>query len=178
MKSIRIMIAAIAIVGAASAQHVKRAAVQAMERSFDARMQQVVTEPFDLLGNTRGVYLEGYGAVFTAEVNLIVSPAISPFRPPFTKEEIEKIHQRKLQKLPVLRENMREMLLASSASLDGVAAGEQIVLGVTLFNYKYEDASRLPNQIVMQAEKGKLLEVQSGRASKSTLDSVIKVQEL
>src|SRR5207237_7315858 len=79
------------VITTASAQRVKRGALAAMEKSFDARLQQMVTEPFDLLGNTRGLYLEGYGAVFTAEVNLIISPMLSPFRPPFSNEEIAKV---------------------------------------------------------------------------------------
>ncbi len=54
---------------------VTRAAIAPLESSFDARIGAPgQPEPFDLLGNTRGVYLEGYGAVFTAEANLIVMP--------------------------------------------------------------------------------------------------------
>ncbi len=39
---------------------------------------------FDLLGTTRGVYLEGYGVVFSAELDLIVTPNLNPFHQSFT----------------------------------------------------------------------------------------------
>ena len=49
-----------------AAAHVNRAAIRAMEESFDKRVLTASPDtPFDLLGTTRGVYLSGYGAVFT-----------------------------------------------------------------------------------------------------------------
>ena len=65
-----------------------------------------------------------------------------------------------------------------ASSLDAVPPNEQVVLGVTLFYHTWEDRGGLPSQIVMQAERQKLLDVQLGRASRSSLDSIIKVQEL
>ena len=57
-----------------------RLALNVFELSFDKRIQTISTDiPFELLGSTRGIYLEGYGAVFTTEVNLSQSANISPF---------------------------------------------------------------------------------------------------
>ena len=70
------------VVAVAAVPRVSRDALHAMEISFDKRIQTPsVDDPFELLGNTRGVYLEGYGAVFTAEVNLLHSANVSPFQP-------------------------------------------------------------------------------------------------
>ena len=55
----------------------------------------------DLLGPTRGLYLNDYGAVFTAEVSLIETPN-SPFRPEIPPELKAGVHQRKLDHLPLL----------------------------------------------------------------------------
>jgi len=71
---------------------------------------------------------------------------------------------------------MREMLLASAASLDTVPANEQIALGVTLFYYGWEDTTGLPAQIVMQAPRQKLLDAQRG-GNKAELESIVQVQE-
>jgi len=49
------------------------------------------------------------------------------------------------------------MLVAGAASLENLPPGEQIVLAVSLFHYSWEDYSGLPSQIVMQAERQKLL---------------------
>jgi len=152
------------------------AAIRAMEKSFDKRVMTLSTDtPFDLLGNTRGVYLGGYGAVFTTEVNLLVTNNISPFLQTIPKEYVAKVHTQKLQRVPLLKRSMQDAMVATASSLDNVPAGENIVLGVTLFYYSWENTSGLPAQIVMQAQRQKLLDVQLGRAS---LVAVIRVQEL
>ena len=54
-----------------------------MEKSLDERISKLWDDnPYLLLGTTRGVYLEGYGAVFTAEVNLVVEPDFADARRP------------------------------------------------------------------------------------------------
>jgi hypothetical protein len=148
---------------------VTRAALASVEKGFDGRFTRSY-DSFDLLGTTRGVYLEGYGAVFSTELNLIVSPNLNPFHQSFTKIEIARIHERKVQRLPLLKQQMREMLVASAASLENLPPGEQVVLGVTLFHYSWEDYSGLPSQIVMQAERQKLL-------SNATRETAIRTVE-
>src|SRR5260370_27848618 len=65
----------------------KRAALTAMELSFDRRLTTLADEPYLLIGPTRGVYLERYGAVFTAEVSLSITLAPNTFRPAVTKHD-------------------------------------------------------------------------------------------
>ena len=108
----------------------------------------------------------------------MITTNLSPFQLTIPKEYAVKVHTQKLQRLPVLRKNMQEALLSAAASLDGVPPAENVVLGVSLFYYKWESTAGLPSQIVMQAERQKLLDVQLGRASRSSLDSIIRVQEL
>ncbi len=160
------------------AERMQRASLKSVERTFDDRLQRLTGDPFELLGNTRGVYLDGYGAVFTSEVNLIVSPTINPFRLKLTKEETEAVHERKLKKLSVLKQDMQEILLSASASLSDMPPTQTIVVAVTLFNYNYEITTGLPGQIVMRGERQKLLDVHAGRSSKSALPGVISVEEI
>jgi len=153
------------------APRVTRAALSVLEKSFDTRFQKgSVTDPFDLLDATQGVYLEGFGAVFSAELNLMVTPNLNPFHQVFTKQEIARIHERKIERLPLLKRNMREMLISSAASLENLPPTEQVVLAVTLFHYSWEDSSGLPAQIVMQAERQKLL-------SNATRETAIRTVE-
>jgi hypothetical protein len=176
MKRAWILFALAATIWAASTEkpRVKRAAMKAMERSFDRRIERLADDPYILVGMTRGVYLEGYGAVFTTEVSLANGPAISPFRPTLTKEDIATIRAKKLERFPALRQNIRDMLLAAAASLDDVPAGEQVVIGVSLIYRPQEDRSGMPDQILMQGAKGKLLDAKLGRVS---LDEAVRVQE-
>ena len=152
----------------------KRASLTAMEQSFDQRLSRLSDDPYLLVGMTRGIYLEGYGAVFTAEVSLANGLAPNPFRPAITKDDIVRIHAKKLERLPALRQSMRDMLLSSAASLDDVPAGEQIVVGVSLLYRPEEDRSGMPGQILMQGVKSKLLDAKLGRIS---LDQAVKSRE-
>ena len=175
-----ILLAAAVWTAVADGPRVGLSALHAMEQSFDKRILTANTEaPFDLLGTTRGVYLEGCGAVFTAELNLLVTTNISPFLQKIPKDYVVKVHAKKLQRVPLLKQAMRETMLDMASSLDGVPAKENIVLGVSLVYFtKWEDTTGLPSQIVMQAQRQKLLDVQLGRASRSSLDSIIRVEEL
>jgi hypothetical protein len=172
------VLVAAAVVAVAAVPRVSREALHMMELSIDKRIQTLsVDVPFELLGNTRGLYLEGYGVIFTTEVNLSQSMNISPFQPTIPKKDVDKLRLRKLERVPVLMKCMQEGMVAMAASLDAVPANEQIVLSVTLYYRPWEDKAGLPLQIVLQAERQKLLDVQLGRASRASLDSAIRVQE-
>jgi hypothetical protein len=153
---------------------VKRAALEAMQRLCDQRLVRLVEDPLLLLGNTHAVYLDGYGAVFTAEVNLFLGPTISPFRQSISEADIARVRQKKLERLPALRQCMREVMMESAASLDEVPADEKIALNVTLLSLGYENKTGLPAQILMQAPKSRLIDAKLGRVAP---ESVIKVQE-
>jgi hypothetical protein len=156
---------------------VSRAALAAVEKSMAQRLDKLVLgEPFLVLSPPLSVYLDGYGAVFTAEINLVPA-SITPFRPSFTKEEIGRVRQKKLERLPLLKTAMREMLMSGAASLDTVPGDEKLVLGVSLFHHPWEDTSGLPAQIVMQAQRRVLVELQTGIRDKSAADTVIRTQE-
>jgi hypothetical protein len=175
-----ILLAAVVWTAVAAGSRVGRTAMRAMEQSFDKSVLTANPEtPFELLGTTRGVYLDGYGAVFTAELDLMVTTNINPFLQKIPKEYAVKVHTQKLQRVPLLKQTMREAMLSMASSLDGVRSNENIVLGVSLVYFtKWEDTTGLPSQIIMQAERQKLLDVQLGRADRSSLDSLIRVQEL
>ena len=166
-------------VGAADKPRVSRASIAPMEKAFDRRLEGWnVDEPVMLLGTTRGVYLEGYGVVFTAEMNLLPGGTMSPFQPTIKKEQVERVHQKKLGRLPQLCEQMKEMLVASAQSLDTVPLDERIVVGVTLFHFSWEDVSGMPAQIVMQAQRKLLVDYALKRIDRATLEAGIRTEEL
>jgi hypothetical protein len=157
---------------------VTRAAFANLERKLDRSILRLdVNDPYELLGTVRGIYLRGYGAVFTTELSLVVT-YISPFVPDLTPADIQKLRQKKLAKLVSLKQSMRQMLVDTAAELDSVPASEQIVLGVTLFYRSFEIKDGLPGQIVMQASRQALLDYKAGRIKSPALDAAIRVQEL
>lgn len=151
---------------AAVKPRVPRSAIAGMEKSFDQRIYRAVTlETLDLLGTTRGVYLDNYGVVFSAEVGLYPDPARTPMQPAWTPAFIQALHAKKLERLPILKQMMREMLTNLAVALDTMPGNEQVVVAVTLFYRKLEKRDGLPEQIVMQAPRQVLLDIRDKKAA-------------
>ncbi|MGQ9916854.1 MAG: hypothetical protein ACUVS7_05500 [Bryobacteraceae bacterium] len=150
----------------------------AMERALDQRLARLSLEqPAEVLGLTRGVYVEGFGAVFSAEVNLAPAAGVSPFRPSLSKEDVARVRELKLKRLPQIRGLMQELLLAAAQSLDRLPANEQVVLALMLWSHPWEDTSGLPRLIQMQGQKAALLEVALNRQPRSALAQIVRVRE-
>lgn len=178
MKAITIVLLAITSLAWGETLAPSREEMAAVERSmYDKMLKFNVESPADVLGLPRGIYLDGFGAVFTAEFSPLVTPGISPFRPVMTKEQIAQIRAAKEQRMPQVRAMMRQMLVDAASTLDRLGKNEQVVLGFVMFYTKWEDRGRMPRVITMQAEKGALLDVATNRAPLQTLEKTITVRE-
>lgn len=170
--------AVLAAVAAFGRPPVDREALATLEKRFDRRIESYsIDDPFYLLGTTRGVYLGGYGAVFTAELNLVAAAVVTPFRPAFTKEQIAALRQKKLARLVELKRMMRDMLVESAVNLKGVPEEEWVAVGVTLFYYGWEDKTGLPSQILMQGRRRALADFAAGRIGEAELEAQLRLEE-
>lgn len=140
-----------------AAPAVSRASLEAAEKAVNRRIETLFDDPSILLGFGRAVYLENYGTVVTAEVNLAITGGFSPFRMTISDAEKAALRKKKLERMVLLRKAMKEMLVGSARALDTMPATEQVVVGISLLNRSFEDTSGLPAQIVMQAPKRTLL---------------------
>jgi hypothetical protein len=156
---------------AAATPLVKRESIGLVEAGFKQKLQE---SEMEILALPRGIYVAGFGVVFTADASLCYTPIINPFQLKISDEVQTKIYQKKVKQVPVLRTDMQQILMMSSALLDTLPMSEQIVVGVTIGTQKWETTAGLPSQIIMQGQRAKLLEARSGRVA---IDSVIKVQE-
>ena len=131
-----------------------RQAFKALEDGFNTKIGTF--NPADavyVLGATRGVYLQGYGVVFSAELDLIQSPTINPFHTKITPEEVVSTHNRKLKQLPLLRQAMKDQLAACAKSLSGLAPNDQVVMVVRLDYQPWENMASMPSQILLRADR-------------------------
>jgi hypothetical protein len=179
MKNIFVSIALLLVVvlslTAATAPRVSRPLLVSMEKSLDDRIRTLWDDnPYLLLGNTRGVYLENYGTVFTAEIDLVLNPT-SLMHANVNKDEIVKYHQKKLERVPLLKKALRDALVSCAASLDTVPPDEQITIIAFLAHHSWEDMSGIPTQITVQAPHKKLLDAQ--RAGAAAVDALVRVNE-
>jgi hypothetical protein len=162
---------------ASDAPRVPRNTLAATERKLDNSFTKLWSDnPFVVLGPTRGVYLEGYGAVFTAEVNLVAGPVLGIMTPPMTKQDIAQHKQKKIARIPELRKALAKALadVAASPEMATVPPEEQIVLVAFLSHFPWEDLDGLPAQIMMQGSKKQLMDAQhlGGAALESAIHAV------
>lgn len=162
---------------ASDAPRVPRNTLAATERKLDNSFTKLWSDnPFVVLGPTRGVYLEGYGAVFTAEVNLVAGPVLGIMTPPMTKQDIAKHKQKKIARIPELKKALAKALadVAVSPEMATVPPDEQIVLVAFLSHFPWEDLDGLPAQIMMQGSKKQLMDAQhqGGAALESAIHAV------
>lgn len=165
--------------GAADSPRVGRAALSTLEKNLDDKIRTLWDDtPLALVGQTRGVYLDGYGAVFTAEVLPVSGPIPLFHGPNYSKEEIARYHKKRTDRMPQLKTEMKQFLLKAAPSLDAVPVDEQIVLSVSLDHNPWEDVSGTPSQVMVQSSKRKLLDAQkAGSGSAAMLDQAIRVSE-
>jgi hypothetical protein len=175
-----LLIAVATLCFAASEPIVSLNSIRTVEAAINDKVRSNISDPYDLLGPARGTYVDGYGTVFTVELNLVlVSPLnISPFKPSLTEEEIASLHNRKARKVDALRETMRGLMLDASKALPGLPPEEHIVLEAFLFNYRWEQSRGLPRRLVLTATKQKLLDAANRHVSGRELASLFEEQEL
>jgi hypothetical protein len=126
-----------------------------LEKRFDVKLGTLggVNDPVDMLGSTRGIYLDGYGAVFTTEVSLLMVQGITPFHKVITDQERAQVHQKKIERLPKLKQAMREFLKTAAQTLFNVPEDQQIVVAVRLDYMKWEDTLGLPGLVIVKADR-------------------------
>ena len=131
----------------------------------------------DVIGATRGVYLDGYGAVFSTEVNLWEKAVVTPFHPKWGKEELVVARKRKMDRLPILRTSMRNAMFSAATTIDTLPANELVVISTNIAYFSWEDSAGMPTQIIMKAPKHSLQDLSFGRGDKQKLEADIQVQE-
>jgi len=144
------------VVGAPkSAVRIPLKSFSTLERDFDAKLAAMAgTEaPVDLVGATRGIYLDGYGAVFTTEMDLVVTPRITPFNRTITDVQKTGVHSAKVTRLAALRKAIAAMMQTAAGSLIQVPDGQLIVVAVRLDYAPWENTAGLPGLIVAKADR-------------------------
>jgi hypothetical protein len=142
-----------------AATHIPQGMLANLEKVFDLRLVAAdAKDPLDVWGSTRGLYVEGYGTVFTTELGLIVTPGIYGLLPKIPDEMKTQVHQRKLNHLQSLQDVMKDLMKVSSITLVPLPDDQKIVFAVRMRYLAWEDTTGLPAQIVMTADKKSALQ--------------------
>lgn len=152
-------------------------ALSSVEKTVNTQLAPEGPDPWDLVGDARGTYLPGYGAVFTFELSLVNVTPLSPFHMTATAQEIKDAHDRRIRKLAVLKSTMRELMVKAASSLAAMPADETISLEAYLFSFSFEDHTGLPRRVTMTASRKQLLDAAARHATPQELAALIGEQE-
>jgi hypothetical protein len=154
---------------------VTRPSLRSMEKSLDERLSTLWPDnPVTVVGPTRAVYLEGYGAVFTAELSL-ANEGVSLMHLTLTPQDKAAVVKKKTERVPQLEKFLKEALVGAAASLDTVPPNELMVIQVVLDRFTWEEAPTYPAEMIVQATRQKLLDVK--RANGVGMDAAIRLTE-
>ena len=142
---------------AVRATRIPATSIRELERFFNYRLSGLVKDvdnPAELMGDTRGVQIEDFGVVFTAEVSLVLTPAITPFMQKIPPELAARIRQFRVDRLPVLKAAMKEMMRSIATQVSAqVPPSQSVVLAVRLYYGAWEDTTGMPKEVVMRATR-------------------------
>ena len=137
-----------------------RAELQTVERAITGRFGAL---PMRVIGRVRAGRLEGFGAVFLLELNVVPMANVSPFRKPYSEAERKNLNEKKRLKVEQLEEIGLDLLKDAAGSLGTIPPGENIALVIALFHFTWEDTTGLPSQLVLQAPRKILLDQVAGK---------------
>src|SRR5580704_17693476 len=164
-----------AAIFAATTPRVSGNVLKAVELSLDDRIKSLWPEnPFSIIRLTRGLYLDGYGAVFTVDVSPVLTKT-SMMHPTVTKDEVVKAHKVRGERIAQLKQAMRLAVADAAGSLDPVPADDQVTLVVYLASHDWEDVSGMPGQMTFRGKKKVLLDAK--HAGVAALTQAVTITE-
>ncbi len=155
-------------------------ALKAVEDTINSQFVHDLVDPVDPwepLGDARGTYLSGYGAVFTFEMSLVNVTPITPFHASISAQEVKSVHARKIRKLPLLKIAMRDLMVKSATTLSTLPSSEQITVDAFLDYFSFEDRANLPRRVVMTASRQKILDAVARHAAAAEFATLIEEHE-
>ncbi|HEX3743731.1 MAG TPA: hypothetical protein VHW09_07370 [Bryobacteraceae bacterium] len=143
--------------GATEAAPVPLQAIQGLETEMDSRIARTgaKTTPCNVLANTRGLYISGLGAVFSAEVELAPTPGgIGIFQTNVGPQQKAKYRGDKQANIPLLEKTLTDMVLVlANSPVLKLGDHDQVVVAARLFYRSWEDVTGLPGQIVAHLDR-------------------------
>jgi hypothetical protein len=126
-----------------------------LEKEMDGRIVSTGgSDPCVIWGASRGVYLSGVGAIFTAEVELANTPGAATLFQAIGPEQKAKILKNKQAHVPLLEQTVRDVALSLAANPAlKLADTDQVAVVVRLWYRLWEDKTGLPGQIVARIER-------------------------
>jgi len=150
--------------------------MEAVQKACDGAIRGYSLDaPIDHILPTHGIYVEGYGAVFVTDVNLVSLPPLFGFGG-IAPAEYKRIHDSKVKRLPEVRTLMIQMILGASKTLVHLTPDESILIQVNYYYMQREDRTGLPKSISVQGKKKDLLEAVERKTPAEAVSGILKIR--
>ncbi len=151
--------------------------IEAVAKACDGSIRGYsIDAPLDHLLPTHGIYVEGYGAVFVTDVDLVSLPPLFGFGGHVTKADLARIHDGKLKRLPDVRKLMVQMLQGAAGMLAHLQPDEAILLQFNFYSLDMEDRTGLPKSMSVQGKKRDLLDAAARKQALDAASGLVKVR--
>jgi hypothetical protein len=147
--------------------------IQVFEGILTTVLAQNFPDPFAVLEKPKGVYLEGYGAVFSFEIDIATVRRPNPFSQAQSTPEEEK--KALNERLPKLKELMVKTLADHGDSMESLDPDSQIVIAGQLFNSGFLTRPLDLKTILVRSSKKAILDYKAGRLSYEDLKKKIEM---
>jgi hypothetical protein len=140
---------------------VSKAMIFAWGEEFGGKIRAIDKEwPFSFVDPPCAYSVDNFGILMTSEISLATGYGPTMFGP-VRPEQIKDHHHKVLERLPLLREQMKVALFDGAARFGPLDENERLAVAVTVYHFVWEDTTELPSQIVMQGTKKSLLEART-----------------
>ena len=149
--------------------------IEVFEGILSTVLQQSFTDPFAVLEKPKGAYLDGFGAVFSFEIDIATVKRPNLFsQARSTPEEERKIFN---ERLPKLRELMQKTLAEHGDSMSSIGPEEQVAVVAQLFNSGFLSRPVELKTIIVRTTKKNILDFKAGRLSFDELKKKMEVSQ-
>ncbi len=147
--------------------------IEVFEGILTTVLQQTFTDPFAVLEKPKGVYLDGFGTVFSFEIDIATVKRPNLFSSAHsTPEEEKKFFNENLAKL---KEVMIRALAEHGDSMVSLQPDETIAVAAQLFNSGFLSQPLELRTVLIRTAKKNLVDYKAGRLTSDELRKKIEV---
>ena len=147
--------------------------IEVFEGILSTVLQQNFSDPFAVLEKPKGAYLDGFGTVFSFEIDIATVKRPNLFsQTRSTPEEEKKVFN---DRLPKLKELMLKTLADHGDSMTAIGSEEHIAIVAQLFNSGFLSRPMELKTVIARTAKKNVLDYKAGRLSYDDLKKKIEV---
>lgn len=149
--------------------------IEVFESIMTTMLQQTFPDPFAVLEKPKGVYLEGFGDVFSFEVDIATVKRPNPFSSVRSTPEEERRFFN--EQFPRLKDVMIKTLAEHGDSLTTVEPDENIALVAQLFSSGFLSRPLTLKTVVVRTTRQNLVDYKAGRLTYEGLEKKLEVAQ-